>query len=186
MPTKKKETAQHKSRETQREELLDEDAKLKREATERGEPGDTVPGYAGSHAATVAGTPPETAEKEEDVVIGEGGTITRPTQVTIGGIMFKKPNKDKRYIGLALLEGRVFHGNDKKLIVDLTEAVTKEGAFNVFKSHVGPEAIEEGFKVKVVTKEEAEKLAKQWQKEGAVPGQGPTGGQDNNGEEEEE
>jgi hypothetical protein len=172
---------QHKSREEQRQELLDEDAKIKREASKQDKPGDTVPGYAGPSATTVAGTPPESAEKPKGVVIGEGGTITKPTEITISA-GYKKPTDAKRFIGLALLEGNTFHGYEKKLIVELTEAVTLEGAFNVFKSHVGPEAILDGFKVKVVTKEEAKELTDEWLKEGAVPGQAPSGDQDEDGE----
>jgi hypothetical protein len=174
MPTK-----QHESREEQREELLKEDAGTKRAATERGETHDTVPGYAGSSSTTIAGTPPKRLEKPENAVVGEGGTLTLPTEISYATAAYKKPSDAERIIGRALLEGDTFKGFHRKIIVDLTEAVTQEGAFNVFRNH-NPDAIFEGFKASLISEEDAKAMVEEWRKEGAVPGQGPSGSQEDN------
>ena len=166
-----------KDREAQREDLLAEDAKTKREATDPGKPHDTVPGYAGPSSTTVAGQPPKRLEKPENAVVGEGGTLTLPTEITIGSATYKKPSDAERIIGLALLEGDTFNGFHRKIIVTLTQAVTQEGAFNVFRNH-NPDAIWDGFKATLVSEEDAKKMIEEWKKEGAVPGQGPSGSQE--------
>lgn len=175
MPTK-----QHETREEQREELLKADADTKRAATDRGEVHDTVPGYAGPSGTTVAGQPPKRLEKPEDAVVGEDGTLTKPTEISYATAAYKKPSDAERMIGLALLEGDTFNGFHRKIIVELTAAVTQEGAFNVFRNH-NPDAIFDGFKAKLVDEEEAKELVEEWRKEGAIPGQGPSGSQEDNG-----
>lgn len=129
----------------------------------------TVPGYAGE-GKTTQKTP---KDKPEGAVIGEGGSLTRPSEVSYSPASYKKPSGEDTMVGLALLEGTTGRGNDRKIIVDLTQAVTEEGAFIVFKAHF-PDAARDGFKAKIVTKEEAEKLQAKWREEGAVPGQPPT------------
>lgn len=172
------------TRENEREKLLAEDADTKRRATEAPKPHDTVPGYAGPDAVgETHKEPPKFPDDFEDegIVIGQGGTVTHPTKVTLATPSYKKASDDERIAGRALLEGRTFKGYDRKIIVDLTEAVTQEGAFNVFRNHY-PDGIFDGFKAKPVTEEEAKKLIEQWKKEGAIPGQGPSGSQkDDNG-----
>jgi hypothetical protein len=155
-----------KDREEQREELLKEDAKVKREAT-KDEPrgGEGYPGWAGPGGRAGLGKPPKRAEDPEGpVVVGEGGTITLPTKIT-QDVDLRSSSDDERIIGFAVLEGKDFHGVKHRFTVLLTEAVTQEGAFNVFRAHVGPSAIFEGFKAKVVTEEETRKLNAQWAKE---------------------
>jgi hypothetical protein len=141
--------------------------------TKEDKPRDTVAGYAGPSDTTTAGIPPGVnVDKPEGAVIGEGGTLTLPTVITIGGASYKKPSESDRIIGRALLEGDTFNGYHRKIIVELTSAVTQEGAFNVFRNHFG-DAIFDGFKAKGIKKEDAEKLVEEWRKEGAIPGQAP-------------
>ena len=102
-------------------------------------------------------------EKEEGVVIGSGGNVTRPTVYVVPGAYFKEPTSDTRYAGLCLVEGNTFNGFHYKTIVDMTQALTEEGAFYVFKGH-WPDAVREGFSVKAVSKEEAEKMQSEWSK----------------------
>ena len=161
MPTK------HEGREAEREELLAEDAKTKREATKAQETPDRegYRGWTGPAGLVVHGKPPKRAEEPEgDVVVGEGGTITLPTKIT-SAVDVRSSSDAERMIGFAVLEGDDFHGVHHKFTVLLTEAVTQEGAFNVFRAHIGPAAIFEGFKAKVVTEEETKKLNAQWAKE---------------------
>jgi hypothetical protein len=161
------------SREKERQELLDEDAKIKREATEPAKPHDTAPGYAGPQDKTVAGIPPDAyVDKPKGAVVGQDGTLTKPTEVTLSSAAYRKPTDADRIIGRALLEGDTFNGYHRKIIVELTAAVTQEGAFFVFKSHF-PDGIWEGFKAKGVTEEEAKELAEEWLEEGMIPGQPP-------------
>jgi len=130
---------------------------------------DTVPGYAGP-SETGAPKPPTIAEKLEGVVTGEGGSVTHPTKISYSAGAYRKPSDTERIAGRALLEGDTFKGFHRKVIVDLTEGVTQEGAFNVFKGHY-PDAIQQGFKAKPITEEDATKLIEEWRKEGAIPGQ---------------
>jgi hypothetical protein len=126
------------------------------------------PGWTGPGGRAALGKPPKRAEDPASeagpVVIGEGGTITLPTKIT-QDVDLRSSSDAERIIGYAVLEGDDFHGVHHKFTVLLTQAVTQEGAFNVFKAHVGPAAIFEGFKAKVVTEEETKKLNAQWAKE---------------------
>ena len=155
-----------KDREEQREELLKADADTKRAATKsEAKGGEGYPGWTGPAGLVVHGKPPKRAEEPEgDVVVGEGGTLTLPTKIT-KDVDLRSSSDAERIIGYAVLEGDDFHGVHHKFTVPLTEAVTQEGAFNVFRAHVGPAAIFEGFKAKVVTEEETRKLNAQWAKE---------------------
>lgn len=125
----------------------------------------TVAGYAGKPS-----TDPQKLPKDapEGTVMGEGGIITKPTEVTVAPVSYKKANDEDKIFGRSLLEGDTFNGFHRKIIVDLTQAVTQEGAYNVFKGHY-PDAIRDGFKAKNVTEDEAEKLQEDWKKEGAIP-----------------
>jgi hypothetical protein len=181
MPTK------HEGREGEREELLAEDAKTKREATKAQETPDRegYPGWTGPAGLVTYGKPPKRADEPgDDVVVGEGGTITLPTKIS-GGVDLRSSSDADRLIGFAVLEGDDFHGVHHKFTVLLTEAVTQEGAFNVFRAHVGPSAIFEGFKAEVKTEEEVRKLNEQWVKEKEEE-KSPKGGKASNSKKEKE
>ena len=120
----------------------------------------TVPGYAGPTEKAVA--PPK--DLPEGAVVGQGGSVTLPTIVTVAAPSFKEPSGADLMVGRALLEGDTFNGYHRKIIVELTQGVTEEGAFNVFRGHY-PDAIFDGFKAKNVTEEEAKKLVEEWGKE---------------------
>jgi hypothetical protein len=109
-------------------------------------------------------------EVPEGVVIGEGGTITRPTVVTVGNAFYKEGNDHERFAGKVLLEGDTHVGYHYKFIAEVPQALTKEGLFHVFKSHL-PDAVAEGFKFQAIDNEEAEKLSKEWaaEREGKKP-----------------
>lgn len=149
----------------ERDDLLKEDARLKREATKEDKPHDTVPGYAGLalDEITPKGKVTIKDEEEEDVVIGQGGSVTRPTKVS--SMPFSKEgNEEERFAGKVMLEGDTHIGYHYKIIVDVPQALTEAGLFHVFKSHY-PDAVAKGFTFKAVSTEEAEKLGKEWQKE---------------------
>jgi len=130
------------------------------ETTEK--PRDTIPGYSGS---TLEGTPPAAkikTELPEGTVIGESGEATPPPAISHSEVVFKEPTKDERFVGKILCEGDTFHGYHYKQIIEFHTAVTLEGAFHAFHSH-HPDAIQEGFKAKAISDEDAKKLAQEWE-----------------------
>ena len=136
-------------------------AKKKKAATNK----KTVPGYAGIAEDTLEGTPPEAkTEMPEGTVIGQGGTISKPTEVVPSIAFHKSVTKEKRFAGKCLIEGDTFHGYHYKMIVELTEALTLAGAYNTFRGH-HPDAVREGFKVRPLSEDEAKNLVKEWSDE---------------------
>src|SRR4030095_10557023 len=134
--------------------------------TEKKKAGSGYPGWTGP-AEEVAGVPPEAlVDMPEGTVIGQG-TVSTPTVVEPSSAFSKELTKDKRFAGLMLMEGNTFHGFHYKQFAELTEVLTEDGVFNTFRGY-HPDAIREGFKAKAVTKEEAEKLVKEWAEKKSV------------------
>jgi hypothetical protein len=126
-------------------------------------PRDTVAGYAGPAARTVQpeGKIVNSEKLPEGTVFGEGGSVTRPPEVSTNPTFLKTGNKLERYAGKVLVEGDTHAGYHYKFFVEVLQPVTEDGIFNIFRGHQ-PDAIREGFKCKAVTEEEADKLAKEW------------------------
>ena len=123
-----------------------------------------APGPAGPVFPLPEGKVTTKDEDPEGTVIGEGGSITRPTVVTISPPSHKEGNKEERFAGKIKLSGKTARGYDQEIIVDVPQALTKDGLFHVFRSHY-PDADQDGFSFEAISKEDAEKQTKEWGKE---------------------
>ena len=141
-------------------------AAAKTDNDKNGKPRDTVAGYAGPAARTIQpeGKIVNKEKLPEGTVFGEGGSVTRPPEVSMNPAFFKSGNKLERFAGKVLVEGDTHAGYHYKFFVEVLQPVTEDGIFNIFRGHQ-PDAIREGFKCKGVTEEEANKLAQEWAEE---------------------
>jgi hypothetical protein len=128
---------------------------------EKEEKKETQKGYSGT--GEEGKTPVRPKGLPEDAVVSPVG-ITKPPEVYVSDPYRKEATKDERFAGKVHMKGKTFNGYEYEQIIELTKAVTKEGAFHAFKGHHG-DAIPDGFTCKTISDEEAEKLTKEWAKE---------------------